>query len=94
MFYNINDDTIEDLTGKGMYDLVNQHIDTPLPAYKTFMDDPLRILRAIRFCSYYHFNLSKSIVESATDPGIRVYFGSFTHSRMHWDIRLVERDLV
>ncbi len=49
MFYNINSNTIEDLTGRGISDLKNRVAMTPLPPLKTFIDDPLRVLRVIRF---------------------------------------------
>jgi tRNA nucleotidyltransferase (CCA-adding enzyme) len=49
MFYNINTRQIEDYTGKGIDDLKNEIVRTPLPPKKTFIDDPLRVLRTIRF---------------------------------------------
>ena len=49
LFYNINADIIEDFTGDGLSDLRDKLIRTPLDVNATFYDDPLRILRAIRF---------------------------------------------
>jgi hypothetical protein len=51
-------------------------IRTPLPAETTFMDDPLRILRAIRFASRLEFALHADIVAAATLPRVRVALGS------------------
>ncbi|KAF2432658.1 tRNA nucleotidyltransferase [Tothia fuscella] len=51
MFYNITTSKIEDFTGRGFYDLQNHIIRTPLDPYTTFKDDPLRVLRLIRFAS-------------------------------------------
>eukprot|EP01084_Bolivina_argentea_P020915 38851_1 len=48
LFYNINNDTIEDFTRNGMKDLINGIARTPLNAMITYKDDPLRILRNIR----------------------------------------------
>jgi tRNA nucleotidyltransferase (CCA-adding enzyme) len=49
LFYNINTGQIEDLTGKGISDLQARICRTPLDPLQTFMDDPLRVLRAVRF---------------------------------------------
>ncbi len=49
MFYNINTAEIEDFTGRGHEDLKANIVRTPLEPYQTFKDDPLRVLRLIRF---------------------------------------------
>jgi len=49
LFYNINTGQLEDLTGKGLDDLSNLVIRTPLPPEETFKDDPLRVFRGLRF---------------------------------------------
>ncbi|CAL5333529.1 unnamed protein product [Camellia sinensis] len=49
LFYNINTNSVEDFTGRGIADLKSGKILTPLPPKETFLDDPLRVLRAIRF---------------------------------------------
>ena len=49
MFYNINTSCVEDLTKQGMQDLDGCLIRTPLQPLTTFLDDPLRVLRAVRF---------------------------------------------
>lgn len=58
LFYNLNTKSIEDFTGKGIVDLKRGVLSTPLKSLKTFQDDPLRVLRGLRFaCTYvrvYH----------------------------------------
>lgn len=54
------DGNIIDLFG-GMEDLKNRVLKTPLPTHQTFDDDPLRILRAVRFSITKGFNLSSDI---------------------------------
>ncbi|GAW08335.1 trna nucleotidyltransferase [Lentinula edodes] len=55
LFYNVHTRTVEDFTGKGLNDLRNGIIRTPLPPRETFLDDPLRIIRCIRFASRFGF---------------------------------------
>jgi tRNA nucleotidyltransferase (CCA-adding enzyme) len=57
MFYNITTSTIEDFTGRGYDDLQNHIIRTPLNPYTTFKDDPLRVLRLIRFASRLNYKI-------------------------------------
>lgn len=74
MFYNIATREIEDLTGNGINDLRLGLIRTPLPPLITFKDDPLRVLRAIRFSSRYSFQLHNEIEMAARDPFIKELF--------------------
>jgi tRNA nucleotidyltransferase/poly(A) polymerase len=38
LFYNLNEDAVEDLTGKGLEDLRQGILRTPLPPQETFKD--------------------------------------------------------
>jgi tRNA nucleotidyltransferase/poly(A) polymerase len=71
LFYNINTKEVEDYTGKGIEDMKLGVIRTPLPAKETFLDDPLRVLRAVRFASRFGFALDESLVEAASDDKVR-----------------------
>lgn len=71
LFYNITEDKVEDFTGKGLDDLRQGVIRTPLPPRTTFLDDPLRILRAVRFASRFGFALDDAIATAATDPEVQ-----------------------
>lgn len=59
MFYNIHTCEVEDFTGRGLDDLKCRKIMTPLEPKKTFLDDPLRVLRAIRFSTRLEFEMGK-----------------------------------
>jgi poly(A) polymerase len=52
-------------TFTGMEDLKNKIIRTPIDPNITFNDDPLRILRAIRFASQLDFNISEEVFNAA-----------------------------
>ena len=52
---------ILDLTGKGLQDIKDGTIRTPDDPQVIFDDDPLRILRAIRFTSRYDFKMTPDI---------------------------------
>ncbi|XP_058087830.1 tRNA nucleotidyltransferase cca2 isoform X2 [Magnolia sinica] len=71
LFYNINTDSVEDLTGRGLEDLRYGMIVTPLPPKATFLDDPLRVLRAIRFGARFGFVLDEELKKAASDAEVK-----------------------
>ena len=56
LFYNLHTGEVEDFT-TGLSDMENKLIKTPLEPLQTFMDDPLRVLRLVRFASRLQFAL-------------------------------------
>lgn len=64
LFYNINKDCIEDFTNQGLNDLKNGLINTPKDPKISFNEDPLRILRVIRFATRFRFKLSENILDN------------------------------
>lgn len=64
LFFNLKKMEIEDLTGSGLKDLSDKILRTPLDSKTTFLDDPLRCLRLIRFASNYGFKLDSKAIES------------------------------
>eukprot|EP00755_Sulcionema_specki_P034838 Sspe_Gene.103726::Locus_79576_Transcript_1_1_Confidence_1.000_Length_1331::g.103726::m.103726 len=69
MYYNLHTKLVEDYTG-GLADLAAGIIRTPLPPRTTFEDDPLRLLRCVRFSCTLGFKINPDIVECARDPVI------------------------
>ncbi len=57
---------------KGMAALENKIIDTPLHPQKTFFDDPLRILRAIRFAAQLQFDIASPTFSGIQEEGYRL----------------------
>lgn len=54
-------------TYDGLTDIKNQIIKTPLDPFRTFDDDPLRIMRAFRFAAQLNFKVDKNIMKAAYD---------------------------
>ena len=53
LYYNVSEGKIIDITGLGISDINNHIIRTPCDPDITYNDDPLRILRCIRFATRY-----------------------------------------
>jgi tRNA nucleotidyltransferase (CCA-adding enzyme) len=70
LFYNINTQEVEDMTGKGVQDLKDGIIRTPLPAMQTLLDDPLRAFRAVRFASRFHFQFDPELRRAIQHPEV------------------------
>lgn len=80
LFYNINTKEVEDFTGKGIKDLITNTIRTPYDSgmdnesvdkvKKTFIEDPLRVFRTIRFSAKYNGNISPATREAIQDPEV------------------------
>jgi len=58
MYKNVSTGEVMDLTGKGKDDLKSGILRTPLDPDQTFEDDPLRMLRVVRFYAKYGYKLS------------------------------------
>ncbi|KAJ9562445.1 hypothetical protein OSB04_007605 [Centaurea solstitialis] len=71
LFYNINTCLVEDFTGRGLDDLRTGKIVTPLPPKKTFLDDPLRVLRAIRFSDRFEFEMVEELKAAAKENDVK-----------------------
>ena len=63
LYYDIRTNKVLDPTNKGMEDLKNKLLRTPLDPKETFEEDSLRMMRAIRFKVCKGFNLTKEVVE-------------------------------
>jgi tRNA nucleotidyltransferase (CCA-adding enzyme) len=69
LFYNLHSEDVEDFTG-GLTDLNLARIKTPLEPKTTFMDDPLRVLRLIRFASRLNFSIFPETETHMSDPEV------------------------
>lgn len=70
LFYNLSTDEIEDFTGRGLDDIRNGCISTPLDPVVTLYEDPLRILRILRFRTVFQFAIDDRIYQAMRQPAI------------------------
>ena len=61
LYYNISEKSIIDPTGYGKNDIANCIIRTPRDPNETFIDDPLRILRCVRFAERTNFTITDDV---------------------------------
>lgn len=71
LFYNVHSRSIEDFTRRGLDDLRDGLIRTPLAPRETFLDDPLRVIRTIRFSSRFGYELVQDLKDSAASQEIQ-----------------------
>ncbi|CZR63291.1 related to tRNA nucleotidyltransferase [Phialocephala subalpina] len=69
LFYNLHSDQVEDFS-TGLEDLDTRRIRTPLEPRTTFMDDPLRVLRLVRFASRLSFSIDPESEKYMSDPDV------------------------
>ena len=71
LFYNLHTQGVEDFTERGLQDMRDRLIRTPLKPWETFNDDPLRVLRLIRFASRLGFEIVPEVKAAMVDEGIK-----------------------
>jgi hypothetical protein len=69
LFYNLHTDKVEDFT-TGLLDMKAKIIRTPLEPFQTFVDDPLRVLRLVRFASRLDFKIDPEAESCMGVPAI------------------------
>lgn len=72
LFYNVHTRQIEDHTHLGLSDLAHKLVRTPLDPLQTFRDDPLRVLRCVRFASRFGYALVDEVKMAVTNEEILV----------------------
>ena len=72
LFLNLHTGLVEDWHGgAGLADLRAGVLRTPLPPLQTFADDPLRVLRVVRFAARLGFLPAPGLAAAAATPAVR-----------------------
>lgn len=64
LYYDISRDKTIDITGRAIHDIRNKVIDTPSDPDSTYDDDPVRILRTLRFATRLDWEIPERIMEA------------------------------
>ncbi len=74
MAAGLNSDNFGDVTDLygGLTDIGNKVLKTPLDPHKTFSDDPLRIMRAIRFATKLNFTIEENTLSAIREMKTRL----------------------
>ena len=72
LFYNLHTESVEDFTGTGVDDIRNGIIRTPLDPMTTFLDDPLRVLRTVRFAARLNFTITPEVKAAMMNQTVKV----------------------
>lgn len=78
LFYNLKTREVEDYVG-GIEDIQKGVLRCPLDPHETFTDDPLRMLRGLRFSGKLGFRIDPSVTETILRGGEVHEPGFFTH---------------
>lgn len=75
IYYNIETKQVEDYVG-GIDDLKTMTLKTPVDPVKTFQEDPLRMLRVLRFYSKFpDSTIDESVMAALKNPEVQAFYG-------------------
>ena len=89
LFYNINEEKVEDFSGRGIKDLEQGIIDTPIEAEIALRDDSFIVLRMLRFAIKYKFKISNDInnyIEKNRDYIISNFYKKVSKERIEKEL--------
>lgn len=72
LFFNVHSREVEDWTRHGLDDLEKRIARTPLPPRQTFLDDPLRVLRCVRFASRFGLAIQPEVSAAIKEADIKM----------------------
>ena len=72
LYQNVTTGEMLDLTGRGVDDIRNCRIATPMAPDETYSDDPIRILRTLRFAVRYGWEIPGEVWDAMKANGARM----------------------
>lgn len=72
LYQNVTTGELLDLTGRGIDDIRHCRIDTPMEPDETYSDDPIRILRTLRFAVRYGWEIPERLWKAMKANGGRM----------------------
>ena len=72
LYQNVSTGELLDLTGRGVDDIKNLRIRTPMAPQDTYSDDPIRILRTLRFAVRYGWEIPEDLWKAMKDNAGRM----------------------
>lgn len=64
LYYDITNDRLIDITGVGVKHIHEHVLRTPTEPFETFDDDPVRILRCVRFAARFGWKIDNNLLEA------------------------------
>jgi tRNA nucleotidyltransferase/poly(A) polymerase len=91
LYYNIETRQVEDYVG-GINDLKTMTLRTPVDPVKTFQDDPLRMMRVLRFYSKFpNSKIDQSVLDALANPEVQEFYSKLAPERASKEfIKLME----
>ena len=72
LYENVTTGELLDLTGRGVKDIQECRIQTPMAPEDTYSDDPIRILRTLRFAVRYGWDIPEDLWEAMKNNAARM----------------------
>lgn len=72
LYYDITNERLIDITGVGVRHIKEHVLRTPAEPFETFDDDPVRILRCVRFAARFGWKIDKDMLEAMAENACRL----------------------
>lgn len=94
LYQNVSSGEVLDLTGRGIDDIKNHRIQTPMKPSETYKDDPIRILRTLRFAVKYGWVIPDDLWEAMKNNAGRMKIVRRPRIRTEFEKMILSNDPV